>query len=181
MIYLKLSVWQAFFGLICFLLLSPGLVLAKSYTIPNVAIQAHLQSDGSAKFIETRAFDFDGDFSFAFRSLPISGSQAVSTVTLSDESGTIYKNTPTEQTTPGTFHYTTAKGDFYIKWFYSAHNQTKTFTISYTIANVARRHSDVGEFYWKLIGPDWDLDQSNITPRAFLPQQVPYKQRYSLA
>jgi len=59
---------------------------------------------------------------------------------------------------------------YYIKWFYDAANTSKTFTIKYTIDNAVLVHKDIVEFYWKLIGDEWDKGVSFVEAKIYLPE-----------
>jgi uncharacterized membrane protein len=60
----------------------------------------------------------------------------------------------------------------YIRWGYSAENQTKTFLLDYTIVGGVKRYADVAEFYWKVIEDEHEkISNNEIT--LFLPAPSP--------
>jgi hypothetical protein len=55
------------------LLLSVAGASAKSYRITGVHIDAQLRQNGDMEVIESRTYNFNGSFSFAYREIPLSG------------------------------------------------------------------------------------------------------------
>ena len=55
----------------CTLAALPGKAYAKSYTMPQVNIQAQLETDGTLHVVEQRTFDFDGSFSAVWWTLSL--------------------------------------------------------------------------------------------------------------
>ena len=162
---------------------------SKSYSIPTVHIDATLNRDGSMRVSEKRTYDFSGSFSFAYQYIKRLSDQATHSgrtepYTLKNFSvceGVIcYTQLQQDRAESGdpmlptTRFYVTEDADqYYIKWFYRAYNETKTFTINYTVQNAVTQHTDTAELYWKLIGDDWSLIQRNVTATIVLPPNIP--------
>ena len=60
----------AFFFLVLALVAAPAAALADEYSIPQVNIDATLDSDGVLTVAESRTFDFDGDFHGVYWDIP---------------------------------------------------------------------------------------------------------------
>jgi Predicted membrane protein (DUF2207). len=132
---------------------------AKDYSIPEVDIEVNLQKDGSAWIKESRTYKFDGSFSWADEWINLkvkySGCKnyKISNFSLEDEKGYYLKSS---LTTPPKLLHNRGKDKFYIKWFYSAFDESKNFTMRYKVQNAITNHPDTAEFYWQLIGNEWD-------------------------
>jgi uncharacterized membrane protein len=147
--------------------------LFKRYYINNVDFQVKLISSGQAVITETRTYRFFGSFSWADLWIDLSGkcSSAISCpnyeindISVFDENG-VY---------PADRIITTVNPNrFYLKWFYTARNQTKTFVIRYTVVNAQTDHPDIREFYWQLIGEGWSKSSAKVTADVYFPKPVP--------
>jgi uncharacterized membrane protein len=157
-------------------LLSPSLILAKDYSIPKVDIEVNLQKDGSALVKESRTYKFDGSFSWADEWINLkpkcSGCKnyKISDFSLEDKKGLYVKNS---SGMPQSFYLEEQEDKFYVKWFYSAVNESKTFTLKYKIQNAITNHKDIAEFYWQLVGKDWSKASNEVNAKVFLPQDAP--------
>ncbi len=131
------------------------------------------QPDGSAIVEEKRTYKFDGDFHFAYLYInKDSGNYKnknyeFSNFYIADEQNS-YSMSDSEN--EGTFFVRDEGSRYYIKWFYDAANTSKTFTIKYTIENAVLVHKDIAEFYWKLIGDEWDKGVSFVEAKIYLPE-----------
>lgn len=149
----------------------------KDYSITNVTINNTVNTDGSMDVVESRTYNFDGSFSFAYQTINKSSSKpnsySVKDFTLCDEI-TCYKSAPsTDQTLPlNTFYVDENDSRYYIKWFFKANNQNKTFTLKYKVQNVVTLQTDIAEIYWKSIGDETSKSQTNIMVKYFLPNGV---------
>src|SRR5690349_19805240 len=67
--------WRFLFVVLCFVSVFgwPAVAAAetKSYTIDQVKISGEVLPDGSLAVTETRRYDFDGDYRFAYRDIPL--------------------------------------------------------------------------------------------------------------
>lgn len=75
-----------------------------------------------------------------------------------------------ESESAGTYFFREEESRYYIKWFYEAVGGAKTFTIKYTIKNAVLAHKDIAEFYWKLIGDQWDKGVGFVEVKIYLPE-----------
>ncbi len=129
---------------------------AKTVSIPSVDIIVTILPDGSALVHENRTIVFDGDFTFGYYELPKKGFGSIQDVTLS-EGEQFYRYDETSNKEPGTFTLTDTDNIFRIDFYFSASDETRTFTFRYTIKDVVSVYQDYGEFYWKLQGDGWDF------------------------
>jgi len=149
----------------------------KDYSITNVTINNTINTDGSMDVVESRTYNFDGSFSYAYQSINKTNSKlksySVKDFTLCDEL-TCYKSALSTNKTfsPNTFYVEENGSSYYIKWFFKANNQNKTFTLKYKVENVVTLQTDTAEIYWQSIGNETSKSQSNIMVKYFLPNGV---------
>jgi len=149
----------------------------KDYSITNVSINNNVNTDGSMDVVESRTYNFDGSFSYAYQSINKTNSKlksySIKDFTLCDEI-TCYKPTlNTKITSPAnTFYVEENASSYYIKWFFKANNQSKTFTLKYKVQDVVTLQTDTAEIYWQSIGDETSKSQSNIMVKYFLPNGI---------
>jgi uncharacterized membrane protein len=148
-----------------FILLLPILIFGKSYFYPEIKTNIYFTTDGSARVLQERTYNFDGSFSWAFVDLKKQGAENIILNQLSEKTDKDWKQIqPTE--------LNNSPKSLYIRWGYSAENQTKTFLLDYTIVGGVKRYSDVAEFYWKVIEDEHEkISNNEIT--LFLPEPSP--------
>ena len=139
---------------------------AKDYSFPLVDIDVTINTDGSFDFVEKRTFDFDGDFSWAEYHLSIAGAADIEGFQVSED-GRVFTADLSGQ--PGTMQINKSNERLYAKWLYRADNEQRTFTIRYRALDAVRSYSDVGEFYWKVVGPEWDKGVGLVRTTIHLP------------
>ncbi|MFH2019603.1 MAG: DUF2207 domain-containing protein, partial [bacterium] len=179
------------FALVSFLI-TPASVSAKEYSISSVRVDGYLQSDGSMMVEERRTYNFTGDYTFAYQKIRSDGGSFDETGRILDydladfslceinnSSENCYqilgnnKLQEADATRPPGFYY--AKQDSegtYLKWFYRASDVSKDFLLRYTVSNAVTKQSDVDEIYWKIIGSDWEIGESNIEAYFHLPPGI---------
>jgi uncharacterized membrane protein len=142
---------------------------AKHFRISHADVSVQVQPDASLHVIEELRFEFTGDFSGAFREIPLAEGVRVTNVSVS-EAGEDYR--PGGNTAlgsfdePGTFGarqvpLEAADGGptagFHVVWHYSALDETRTFTIEYDVTGGARAYDDVVDVPWAVWGSQWDF------------------------
>ena len=144
----------------------------KDYFFPEVKISVSLQRDGSFVVDEQRTFDFEGRFSAAWYTLPLSVERkgqrydiAIEDFEVRDESG---QELPLEASTSG--------GVYKAEWYFRAADEQRTFHIRYRIRQGVFSYPDVSEFYWQMIGVGWDRPTRNVSITITLPGQAPRKE-----
>jgi len=133
---------------------------AKSYRITAVNIDAQLKPDGDMDVIESRTYNFDGSFSFAYRDFPVAGPVRFEDFTVSED-GRAYRRSDSGE--PGTYTIERNGDKLILTWYYRAKSESRTFDFSYRARGAVRRHSDVAVLYFKFIGDEWELSQYNVS------------------
>ncbi|MGH2404209.1 MAG: DUF2207 domain-containing protein [bacterium] len=146
---------------------------AKSYVFPLVQIDAKVNPDGSMWITERRTYDFSGSFSWASYILERRGWSEIADVSVADEAGTY---APGRSEAPRTYQVSMASHQMELKWYYSARDQQKTFTIRYRVLGVVTRYPDTAELYWRFVGTGWDV----FTKRVRVSVQIPGATRQDL-
>ncbi len=151
----------------------PGKVLAaeKSYYFPKVTIEVKINPDRSADFLEKRTAAFTGSFTRIYWDIPLKNGQAMENILAGEEVAgqrVIYGQLPTADPGRPPKKYAVSRnsdGSYHIELYQASTNQIRTFLLSYRVTNAVTKYQDVGEFYWKVIGPGWEArtDQALIT------------------
>lgn len=145
-------------------------------------VDAKLIENGDLEISEDISFDFTSDYARAYRHIVLSKTDGVKDLSVSEvRSGkeVLYKEV--EKARNGDrnkFTLEEKKQDIEIEIFPSSENQSKTLRLKYTIKNVAVRHSDTAELYYRFLGeenespidyfsvnltlPDFEKDNINI-------------------
>ncbi len=140
------------FWIVAAFLIAPQFLLAaKHYSQTQIQIQAEIFPDGSLRVNEARTYSFRGNFKWADYRLSLVKLGPVTEFSLT-ESGKIYL--PDDSENPGTYQLTQTADEFYVKWFYRARNESRTFTLNYRVADAVTVYDDVAEFYYQFIGAD---------------------------
>jgi uncharacterized membrane protein len=159
-----LALW-AFLGVV-----NAGLATApKDYYFPEVRISVSLERDGSFVVDEQRTFDFEGSFSAAWYTLPLSVERkgyrydiVLEDFEVRDESG---QELPLEASTSG--------GVYKAEWSFRAADEQRTFHIRYRIRQGVFSYPDVSELYWRMIGVGWDRPTRKVGITVTLPEEAP--------
>lgn len=129
--------------------IEPTWVLAKSYSIDRFRIRAELLTNGNLLIREARTYTFKGRFTWADYRLPLEKVGVVRNFELRDEEGQFIASS---DESPGTYQMQFDNDEFYVKWFYSARNESRTFVLSYEVTEVATLYDDIAVLYYKFIG-----------------------------
>ncbi len=132
---------------------------AKEYSLEKAEVFYEIKPDGLVQATESITFNFSGSFSYAFRTFP-KGSWQINSIKVFEGN----KELDFRQTDLG--HETE------LKWFYSAQNEKKTFTIKYELQKAVTTYTDVGEFYWKVWGQGWSKPLNELYGEIRLPGKV---------
>ncbi len=123
--------------------------MAKSYRLDRVVIMGEVTAHGSLKIEESRTYSFRGRFSWADYRLPLDELGTVTDFSLREDSQ-VYRMVANKD--PGTYQVEQSNSEFYVKWFYRARNETRTFVLNYTVTHAVTKYADVAELYYKFIG-----------------------------
>lgn len=122
---------------------------AKTYFIDQITIRAEILPDGSLSIEETRQYQFKGHFHWADYEIPLANLGEVQNFSIIENDKPFIANT---NDTPGTYRLEQNRDRFYVKWFYSANNETRSFTLKYKITDAVTVYDDIAEFYYKFVG-----------------------------
>ncbi|MEW5806195.1 MAG: DUF2207 domain-containing protein [Acidobacteriota bacterium] len=135
--------------IIILFLLIPSAVQSKSHSMEWIDIKAAILDDGSMRIEETRRYEFRGQFSWADYRLPLKDLGRIKDFEIS-EGDRIYQESRSED--PGTYTMDISRDEMYLRWFYRASNEKRSFTLRYTITDAVAVYNDVAELYYKFVG-----------------------------
>jgi len=136
-----------------FIFFSISIAADKSYKILSTDIQATINNDGTINFVETREFSFKGDFTFVYQVIPKRGFDKIYDIQVS-ENGVAYLNKDTKQ--DGTFLIDERKNSYRIYLYHNSSNESKKFTVKYTLKNPFTVGEKDSQFYWIYLSDRWD-------------------------
>jgi len=131
---------------------------SRYYDLPSAEVDAVVKRDGSVRVVETITFSFHGTYTGAFRDIPLAPGQSISDVGVA-ERGIPYS--PGASTVLGSFGQAGTFGDAQlpdrerIVWHYSATDEPRAFTLSYTLHGVLIVHPDVVDMNMNVWGDGW--------------------------
>jgi uncharacterized membrane protein len=126
-------------------------VAAKEYELAEIQINAAISATGTFSIEESRTYVFSGQFGWADYRLSLAKLGQIQNFRLYE--GT-YQFTESQDEQPGTYTVNQSTEEFYVRWYYQARNETRTFKLQYEITNAVVAYNDVAEFYYKFIGED---------------------------
>jgi uncharacterized membrane protein len=155
------------------LLALPATGFAKSYSMPEVVIEATVRADGAMVVRETRTFDFDGDFTFVYWDLESGGSTGIEVHAVSGPEGE-YARTDDPGSRPPRTWWASGEGGGPVRLeVYLRQADTRVpITIEYLVRDAATKWDDTAELYWKFIGDDWDHGVARVEIHVALPPGV---------
>ena len=137
-------------------------VEAKSYSIDKVKIDMEMDRNGMVNVVESRTYNFDGDYTFAYVEIDKKGARSqeyiLNNFSVCDETSCYREladgeiNAADTNRPAGTFYVQNRGSSYYIKWFYRANNTNRVFNLGYVIENGLTKQGEVVEFYWKFVG-----------------------------
>jgi uncharacterized membrane protein len=145
---------------------------AKSFWMSNADVDIVIHDDGSLAVTETLTYDFDGDFSGAYRDIPLRPGEAITDVTVRDESVTYELGGCTElgcSSPPGTFGVEEQSDLVRIVWHHSSFSEQRTFVITYTMTGLAIAYDDVVDVNFQVWGDQWSVGLDRLDARMTLP------------
>src|SRR6187399_2077186 len=138
-------------------LLVPAAASADSFSLLSADVGVQVQPDGSIGVSERLEVAFAGDFHFGYRDIPLrAGESLVNPLVV--ERGVAYARGNDTELAPGmrgTFGVERRGNTVRIVWYFDAENQTRAFTISYTLRGVAVAYDDAVDVNLKVWGDQW--------------------------
>lgn len=144
---------------------------ARDYTIPRINIQAEIEPDATIRYVEERLYRFDGEYSFAYYTLPLEGFEAIENIRVR-QNGRALVNDDSES--PGTFKVQKNRNELRITWFFETSGITEhLFTIQYDLKEALVKGPDVSEWFWIFLSERLDRTPENFRTRISLPEIIP--------
>lgn len=163
----------------------PAPAHAKSYIMPEVDIQAQMETDGTLHVVEQRTFDFDGSYSAVWWTLNLLPSNAEFTVngvrmmtvdgegatesSMSQVSEVPFELKWREEGGPDKDVYSVDAPKNTVYVFFGNKPSKVVVELDYTITNMAQMYDDVAEVYWQYLGSQWSAPSENVTATLQLP------------
>jgi hypothetical protein len=141
----------------------------KHFRIDRADVRIEVRPDASLHVTENLTFDFSGDFSGAYRDIPLAGGVRAGNVTVS-EAGEEYE--PGGNTVLGSFDFPGTFGaeriqfpgedggptaGFRVVWHYRAADEERTFAVEYDVEGAAKAYDDVVDVPWAVWGDQWEF------------------------
>lgn len=142
---------------------------AKSFSLDRVHCDVVVESDGTARVTESLTYTFDGSFSYAFRSIPLRSGDRIYDVEVS-ENGSDYARSTSR--IAGSYTVEQRGDEVVVTWYYRAHDETRTFDVSYTASGLVERHSDVADYYHTLFSNETGRRVGEVSASVTLPSGV---------
>lgn len=148
-----------------------------SVLVPRRDADVTIQTNGNVRVVETWQVQFRGGTTFhkAFRTIDMSRIEKLSDISVG-ENGESYQ--PNDTQAAGTFYVTQSDNDVTINWFFSpTQNQTRTFTLGYTLQGVVRQYPAGDQLWWTFIEGDrpYSINAAHVVehlPAAFAADQI---------
>ncbi len=143
--------------------------LEKSFRVDRADVRVELQDDASLHVTERLTYDFSGDFSGAFRDIPLAEGVTAQNIEVSEEGETYEPGGATalgSYDRPGTFGAEQLELDDNVEgptrgvrvvWHYEASSEERTFIVSYDVLGVAKAYDDVVYVPWAVWGAQWEF------------------------
>ena len=117
---------------------------------------------------------FSGDFHFGYRDIPLREGESLVNPSVA-ERGVAFRQgnqTSLEPGQPGTFGVERRGDTMRIVWYFNAVDQTRAFTVSYTLRGVAVAYDDVVDVNLKVWGDQWDERLSRLVGIETAPGKI---------
>ncbi len=167
----RLALIRKIFVLVCLasLGLSP-LWAKKSYQVEAISVDVLVDRDGVLNVREQIRYRFKGSYSFAFRELTLKPGETLENVSVGED-GNAYTSMAGEKA-PETFAVDRDGDRVKVTWFFSARDETRTFTLSYRMRGVVRRYPDTAELQFQFVGDGWDRPIADVGATVRFEQPV---------
>jgi uncharacterized membrane protein YgcG len=129
----------------------------KSYSFPEVRVDATVLPDGSLKLVEHRTFNFDGHFTFAFFTVAWPFEQ-IRDFEVSENGRALEVEEEPE--------FTEFKGT----WHFDAQDERRTFRISYRALCAVDVWEDTAHLLWQFVGTGWTVPTEHVAIRVHIPE-----------
>ena len=141
----------------------------KKYSITKVDIVGQISQDGSMHVIEKRTYKYKGRFKYAFQKLKKTPGLDFDNI-LVLEGRTPYSYSDTKEIE--TYKITETDDYVEVRWFFKAKNESRTFTLEYTISDLVKKYADTAVLYYQFIGREWKKEQNNVSIKLLPPENI---------
>lgn len=149
------------------LILISSFGFSKSFTIDQIDINAEVLENGCIQITESRTYTFKGSYKWADYQLPLDRLGDVELFSLKEGSQNYYQS---NDESPGSYYIENRDNSFYVKWFYRAKNESRTFVLKYLVTDAITVYADIAELYYKFIGENNQKDVGFVNVNVELPQ-----------
>lgn len=175
-------VFLGVFGVVLYLI---GLVnwteAEKSFRVERADVTVEVQANGSLRVTEELTYDFDGQFSGAYRDIGLAEGMRASNVQVSEAGQNFEPGGATGLGSfdrPGRFgteELTISRPDgdgptkgFRVVWHYRANSEDRTFVVSYDVSGATRAYDDVIYVPWAVWGNQWLFNLDDLRAEIVL-------------
>ena len=138
--------------------------------ISSWIVFSFLNENGDLVVSEDITFNFKDSFNGVYRNIVLTNTDGIENLRLSEVEGTdetFYTLVDSaKKGEKGVFTVTEKKNTLELMIFSPSKNEEKTFRINYVVKNVAVKHKDTGELYYKFIGKE------NLTPIDYFSAEI---------
>ena len=149
--------------------------LAKEYTLPAAHVSARVTPTGAVDVTERLTFSFDGDFTGAYRDIPIRSGETIDHVGVAEGDALYAPGASAElgsSGSPGTYGTARLSNALRIVWHFNAAFEDRTFTVAYRIKGLAVAYDDVVDVNLKVWGDQWPVGLGELHASTFLPRRT---------
>ena len=156
------------------LALLPSAAGGKGYVLPRADITVTVAPDSSLLVEEKILFAFSGDFSGAYRDVPLRPGETIDRISVTEESRQVrYRPGASAELgssgAPDTFGVTRLPDRMRVVWHYRATNESRTFTVGYRLRGVAVAYDDVVDVNLQVWGDEWPVGVTTLEAAVVLP------------
>lgn len=140
----------------------PVMVGAKSYSIEDFNAELYLKDDGNYRVTETIRFRFQGgDFTYAYRTIPLEAMQSISNVSVTSDDTSVEKVERDQ-----------GLNDFELRWHFPERQGTATFRVQYRVEGALIATPSRNRIEWDAVGDQWTVPLKNVDATISLPGEI---------
>ncbi len=169
----------------CLFLSNNVMAASGSLNLEKLDFDITLNKDGSINVVETWKIEIEKTNTL-FKTFGTSdmGGRTLTDVSVSEITGGVEvpftkTNSYAYQVTKGYFYAlsnSSTKNNFEIAWGIDLRNTTRTYKISYKVANAITNYSDCSELYYKVLGSNFEIPADRVTGTVHIPSGITNKE-----
>lgn len=172
-INLKKRHYSLIFLIFVIIISSSSISFSENLNVQRWIVEANLFKNGDLKISEDITFNFDNSFNGVSRNIVLEKIDSIENLSISEVThGEAIPFEEVNQAKIGDknkFTRKIKKKEVELKIFAPAIDEIKTFRIQYLLTNVAIKHSDTGEFYYKFLGKENKTPIDYFSINLYLP------------